>query len=207
MKHVAGLKATRSTPIRKKFNIYRPFNRVDHKNTHQAHCMIGANAYSLHNKKRVAFFLASHLLGGPSMSSRLNMALREKRGLAYHVECNYTPYLDTGVASVYFGTDASTADRCLNLVHKEIKKMREERLSTTELHQLKQQVIAQLAMAEESYMGQMQMMGKSLLDLDHIPAFDTLIKEVNKVSADHLQDTMQEVFAPGRISTLQYLPK
>ena len=45
------------------------------------------------------------MLGGPGMNSRLNVALRERKGLVYNVESNLTSYTDTGVFSIYFGTD------------------------------------------------------------------------------------------------------
>ena len=54
-------------------------------------------------------------------SSRLNVSLRERRGLVYNVDANLTSYTDTGVFCIYFGTDPEDADRCIGLVHKELK--------------------------------------------------------------------------------------
>ena len=47
------------------------------------------------------------------MNSRLNVSLRERRGLVYNVEANLTSYTDTGVFCIYFGTDSEDADRCI----------------------------------------------------------------------------------------------
>ena len=40
------------------------------------------------------------------MSSRLNLEIREKYGIAYTIESNYTALTDTGIFSIYFGTDS-----------------------------------------------------------------------------------------------------
>lgn len=60
-------------------------------------------------------------------------SLRERRGLVYNVEANLTSYTDTGVFCIYFGTDPEDADRCIGLVHKELKKLRDSKLSSSQL--------------------------------------------------------------------------
>ena len=50
------------------------------------------------------------------MNSRLNVALRERRGLVYNVESNLTSYTDTGAFCIYFGTDPEDVDTCLKLI-------------------------------------------------------------------------------------------
>jgi predicted Zn-dependent peptidase len=55
--------------------------------------------------------LLNNLLGGMGMSNRLNLEIREKHGIAYSIESNYTAFTDTGIFSIYFGTDAEKADK------------------------------------------------------------------------------------------------
>ena len=52
-----------------------------HKDTHQAHVLIGSRAYSMHDENRIPLFLLNNMLGGPGMNNRLNVSLREKHGL------------------------------------------------------------------------------------------------------------------------------
>ena len=94
--------------------------------TFQSHCILGTQAYSNYDDRRVALHLVTNLLAGPGMNSRLNVALREKRGLAYNVEANYSTYCDTGLASIYFGTDRSDLDRCISLTMSELKLLRQK---------------------------------------------------------------------------------
>ena len=67
-------------------SVYMPRTEVQHRDTHQAHVMIGGRAYDAKSPKKQMLYLLTNLLGGPGMNSRLNLALREKRGLVYEVE-------------------------------------------------------------------------------------------------------------------------
>lgn len=94
------------------------FDTAISKRTHQSHCIIGARAYPHKDDRRVALALLVNVLGGMSANSRLNIALREKSALAYGVEAGYTSYSDTGVATIYFGTDKESVDQACQLVNK-----------------------------------------------------------------------------------------
>ena len=76
---------------------YQPQTVKIDKHTHQAHVMIGNRAYSIHDKRRMALYLLNNILGGPGMSARLNLALRERRGLVYTVESSMVSYSLTGI--------------------------------------------------------------------------------------------------------------
>lgn len=45
---------------------YVPMTRTLHRSSHQAHCIIGNQAYSLREEKRIPLSLLTNLLGGPS---------------------------------------------------------------------------------------------------------------------------------------------
>ncbi|KAA6322176.1 putative zinc protease, partial [termite gut metagenome] len=83
---------------------YVPEHLTLHKDTHQAHVMIGCRGYHAYDDKRTGLYLLNNIVGGPGMNSRLNITLRERRGLVYNVESNITPYTDTGVFCIYFGS-------------------------------------------------------------------------------------------------------
>ena len=82
---------------------YQPQQLILQKNTRQAHVMIGCRGYEARSRKQSALYLLNNILGGPGMNSRLNVSLRERRGLVYTVESNVSSYTDTGVFSIYFG--------------------------------------------------------------------------------------------------------
>lgn len=67
-------------------SLYIPEKLVINKDTHQAHVMIGSRGYNAYDDKRTALYVLNNILGGPGMNSRLNVELRERRGLVYNVE-------------------------------------------------------------------------------------------------------------------------
>ena len=90
---------------------YIPQTLTINKDTHQAHVMIGSRGYHAYDEKRTGLYLLNNILGGPGMNSRLNLALRERRGLVYNVEANLTSYTDTGVFCIYFGRPSGAGPR------------------------------------------------------------------------------------------------
>jgi predicted Zn-dependent peptidase len=110
-----------------------PCTRRVNKDTHQAHVLIGGRAYGMYDEKRTSFFLLNNILGGPGMNSRLNISLREKRGLVYSIESNAISYTDTGLAGIYFGTDPKNLEKSLHLVHKTLDTLRDTKLTPTQL--------------------------------------------------------------------------
>src|SRR5699024_5456778 len=72
---------------------------------HQVHYMLGVQGYGMHHPKKMELLLLNNILGGAGMSSVLNLAVREKYGIAYTIESHYGVYYDTGIFSIYMGTD------------------------------------------------------------------------------------------------------
>jgi predicted Zn-dependent peptidase len=173
----------------------------------QTHCIIGSRAYPSAHHNKYGLLLLNNILGGMGMSNRLNLEIREKHGIAYTIESNYTSLTDSGIFSIYFGTDAEKADKALKLVHKELKKLREQRLGNVQLKQAKDKFIGQIALAEESRMSLIISMGKSLLDFDHIDSLEDIFDKINAVTADGLLEISNEIFDNDRMITLLFEPK
>jgi len=120
---------------RQPFGEYRSFNISLPRTTFQAHCMIGNVAYDRKDERRYPLYLLNNILGGPAMNSRLNLAVRERHGYAYTVESAFLPYTDSGIFSIYFGTDNDTLKKTLALVFKELEKLRTQSLGAMQLSQ------------------------------------------------------------------------
>ena len=99
------------------------------KHTHQVHAMLGGRAYEIGHEHQLAMFLLNNILGGGSLNSRLNLSLREAKGLVYTVESTYTPLSDTGYWCVYWACDPEDQEKSLGLVEKELDKLRETALT------------------------------------------------------------------------------
>ena len=72
-----NIPAKKSEFVRAPFQHYAPINKVVHKEISQTHCAMGKPALSIFDPNRFKLFLLNNILGGPSMNSRLNLALRE----------------------------------------------------------------------------------------------------------------------------------
>lgn len=183
---------------------YLPERRVIHRDTHQAHVMIGCRSYDAHNEKRTGLYLLNNILGGPGMNSRLNIALREHRGLVYSVESNLTSYTDTGVFSIYFGCDPKDVDTCLTLVEKELKRLCMARLTDSQLAAAKKQIIGQIAVASDNFENLALDMGKTFLHYNRYESQEEVFQRIEALSADCLMEVANEIFDEHRRSVLIY---
>lgn len=174
---------------------YRPFDHEVIKHTHQAHCIIGARAYGINEKRRLPLGLAVNVLGGPCANSRLNMLVREKYGLSYTIEANYTPYGDSGQVAIYFSSDHDNAERCCELIRSEVDRLRTTRLTTRQLSMAKKQFIAQLAISMEGSEGYMLGVGKSFLCHPEVDTMEAVYRKVEALTASDLMEASEEVFS------------
>jgi predicted Zn-dependent peptidase len=167
---------------------------------------MGLPTYSLHDPKRIPFYLLTNILGGPAMNSRLNLSLREKHGFVYGVEAQFLSYTDIGLFSIGFATDPTNFKRSKALVLKEIKKLRNQTLSEGQLHAAKGQLKGQMAMSEENNNAMMLMMAKSLLDLNKIPSLDEVFKKIDLITALELREIAEEALQVDQMSSLTFMP-
>lgn len=200
-------KEKEAQPAFKPFNPadYKPFNSRIPKRTFQTHCVLGNLAYHLEEEKRVPFGLLNNMLGGPAMSSLLNLHLREKRGRAYSVESHFSPFTETGVFLIYLGTDQAQLNDSLSLIDKILKGLRDNELTKTSLRKAKQQYLGQIAISFDSNFNQMISMGKSLQVYGMVDTFEEIEQKVNAITANAVREVAQEIFNPEQMSTLIYL--
>ncbi len=184
-----------------------PFNNSQKKSTYQTHCIIGTEAYGFTHPARMSMHLLNNMLGGPGMNSRLSMSLRERNGYTYNIESNYANFSDTGIFSVYFGTDKENLDKCIKLIFKEFNKLRELKLSEIQLSKAKKQLIGQLAIASESNENIMLSMGKSFLVYDKFDNLEEVCRQIEYISSIDVLETANDILNPEKLSFLIYSDK
>ena len=204
-KSTADLTSNIGTYTRKHPDIYIPQNLTLHRDTHQAHVMIGSRGYDAHNEKRTALYLLNNILGGPGMNSRLNVSLRERSGLVYNVEANLTSYTDTGVFCIYFGTEHDDVDRCMRLVKKELKKLCDKPLSIAQLAAAKKQIIGQIGVARDNAESTALGMAKTFLHYNKMDDPQEVFQRIEALTTKELWEVSNEMFAENQLSTLFYL--
>lgn len=170
--------------------------------THQAHVMIGNRAYSATHPLRIPLYLLNNMLGGPGMNARLNVILRERRGLVYSVESSMVCYGDTGLWAVYFGCDPHDVNRCVRLVKGEFKRLMEKPLPEKTLAAAKRQIKGQLAVACDNNENFAIDFGKSFLHFGDEKDIEKLYQKIDAVTAEQIQQVAKEIFDKDSLATL-----
>lgn len=170
------------------------FEKTVTKHTHQTHCIIGGRTYGIGDERRLPLALLMNILGGPCANSLLNVEVREKHGLSYNIEANYTPYGDTGLVVIYFSSDHGNAAQCIELIEAQLQRLRTTTLTARQLSMAKKQFIAQLAIASESNESYMLGAGRSLLVHGEIDTMEQVYAKMRALTAQQLTEVAQEVF-------------
>lgn len=184
---------------------YHPQTVKVDRHTHQAHVMIGNRAYSIHDKRRMALYLLNNILGGPGMSARLNLALRERRGLVYTVESSMVSYSLTGIWSIYFGCDADDLDECMRLVRAELDHFIDIPLTDDELSIAKQQIKGQIGIACDNRENLALDFGKGFLHYGWKKDISVLYRNIDAITAEEVQAVARELFPEERLTKLIYI--
>ena len=190
-------------------NPYHPSPNTPHpspiyidRGTHQAHVMTGNMAYAASDARRWPLYLLNNIIGGPAMNTRLNIALRERRGLVYTVESSMVGYGDTGMWCTYFGCDPADVDKCLRVVRRELDRFIAKPLSVTQLANAKRQLKGQLGVACDNRENFALSFGKSFLHYGDERHLERLFEHIDGVTAGQIQQVAAEVFAPETMTTL-----
>lgn len=182
---------------------YAPFDKVFHRSRFQSHCVMGNRAYGLDNNDRIILSLLTNLLGGPSANSLLNMAVRERNGLSYAIEASYTPFSDTGIFTIYFGTDKEKVEQCMELIRKELDRITSGRLTNHLLSMAKKQFIGQMTIAMENNESYMLGAARSYLIYNSVDSLETARRKIQAVTHDDIVRVSNEILGQN-FSILTY---
>ena len=178
---------------------------IRRKDTHQTHVIVGAQSFGGNDPRHLHMYFLSNILGGPAMSSRLNMALRERNGLVYTVESSHATYTDAGMWCVYFGCDNADARRCLRLVDKELQRLTDAPMSQRALDAARRQLKGQIGVSYDNFENVAIGMAKRYLHYGKVQTQEELFARLDRLTPEDLQKTAQEVFAPEKRLTLEYV--
>lgn len=175
------------------------------RNTAQAHCVIGGRAPSISEDEKYAFFLLNNILGGPNMTSKLNMSLREKNALVYQVDSQYQTYSDTGLWYVYLGTDHEDLPKAKRLVYKEMNKLIDTEISQSLLNRSKRQIIGQLILSQENRENTILSSAKQFMAFNKVSDIEEVKEKYMAVTAKEVLEMAQKYFVKENLSEIIYL--
>lgn len=189
---------------RRQFSERLVFTEIQERNSHLSHCIIGGLAYHFDSNKKMPMVLLNNILGGPGMNSRLNLNIREKYGFAYTIESQYNAYSDTGNFCIYMGVDPHSLDKTVNLVFKELEKLKNNKLGTIQLSNAKNQLVGQLALSSESGLGELLALTRAAFSENGIEPLSETINKIRELRSEDILEAANEIFDREAISLLIY---
>lgn len=206
-KYFGSFENSASSPVPLPFSAYVPTQKQVNYSNYQSHVVLGGLAFDLHHEKRLTMAFLTNVMGGPALNSKLSLAIREKHGIAYNVEANYSPFIDSGYHSIYFGTDKKWVDKSIDLIHKELKKMKEIPMGRIQFSMAKEQLKGHLALSGESNANLMIGLGKSVLLFDKMETSKELFAKIDAISTSDVMDVANEVYDQTQLSSLVFVPE
>jgi len=173
--------------------------KIKFKKTDQTHFVLGTRAYDFNHKDRFALALLSIILGG-SMSSRLFIEVREKRGLAYYVRTMVESYEDVGYIATQAGVEHKNLELAVKTILAEYKKISQEKVNSKELQKAKDYIKGKTVMGMEAsdevamFFIDQEVMKKK------ITALSDKFKLIDKVTEDDIMRVAKDVFRNEKLN-------
>ncbi|MCX6111859.1 MAG: pitrilysin family protein [Proteobacteria bacterium] len=127
------------------------------KETKQAHIFVAYKTCGLRSKDKYVLSVIDSIFGG--QSGRLFLDLRDKQSLAYTVAPIELYGPDTGYFGVYIASENNKADKAIEEIRKQFKKLRDENTIKEEIERAKNFVIGRNAISMQSFSEQATTMG------------------------------------------------
>ena len=189
---VAGFSKARKDQI-------KPQLKLLHKDTEQTHLAMGFHGLHRDHPLRHALGLL-HVILGANMSSRLFNEIRETRGLAYEIATGVKRFQDAGAFIVRAGIDNRKVNEAVELILRELKKIRDALVSEDEFSRAKEFYLGQIMLVLEDTFDHMLWVGESAITSGEIETLDEIIRTVNKTEKEDIQRVAQEIFTDASLN-------
>jgi predicted Zn-dependent peptidase len=171
------------------------------KEINQVHSIIGRSTVGFKNNKRVPIKILTTLLGDGS-SSRLFQSVREKMGITYQINSFLNSYEDISSFGVYFSTNTNQAEKVSDIVFKEFKKLRKEKVPEKELKKVKEYIKGSTLLSLESTTNRMIRIANSMLYYNKIYPVDYYLNKIEAVTSDKLIDIANELLDEKKMTSV-----
>lgn len=186
------------TPYKKQHQS-KPKVNIFYKKTDQANLVLGVEGFDRYDQRRYAARVLSAILG-EGMSSRLFIQVRVRRGLAYHVSCDFDNYKDTGYFAAYAGLKLEKVEEGLEVIAAELLRTTREKVTDDELKKAKEMIRGRLAIRQESTNFLAEYYGTNFILDREIETFEETLKKIDQVSADDIKDVAEELLQNEKLN-------
>jgi len=175
-----------------------PCVKIQKKKSEQIQIALGFPGFPYGDKRNRAATILSIALGA-TMSSRLFLAVRERRGLAYFVRSSLTNYEDAGAFVIRSGLDKSRLDLAAKVIFDELKKVKRYGITSGELRRAKDYLTGKTDLSLEDSLALAEWYAKQELYLDDVKTPDERLSEIKRVSRAQVRDVAKEIFDFDRV--------
>ncbi|HLG31542.1 MAG TPA: pitrilysin family protein [Ignavibacteriaceae bacterium] len=177
---------------RQNFNPKKADDLIIEKDFQQVHTILGRTTYGLKNERRMMIKVLSAVLGQGS-SSRLFQAVREKLGITYQIHSFLNSYYDTSAFGIYYSTNPKQTTKVLEIVNREMQKLKEKKISERELQRVKEYLKGSTLLSLESTTNRMIRMANAMLYFGRVITIEEFLKKIDYVTVKDIFEVANEV--------------
>lgn len=180
-------------------NQKKPNLKALSKQTEQTHLAMGVHAFGRSDPDRYALSLLNIILGG-NLSSRLFRELREKRGLVYEIGTQTKKFHDTGAFFISAGLDNKKIIKSIELITKELKKIKKEPVGKDEFDRARQFYRGQFLIGLEDTVEHMLFMGEYMSARGSIPTPQEMLNRIDAVTPEDVTRVANRIFKDANLN-------
>ncbi|MCH7541830.1 insulinase family protein [Patescibacteria group bacterium] len=182
-----------------KFAQEGPAVKLSSKKTEQAHFCLGVRGYPRGHKNHYKVVVLNAILGS-SMSSRLFIQLRERRGLAYYVRSMFEEYHDAGTFFAQAGVAPGNIEQAIKVILEEYNKITTDKIGAEELKRAKENIKGRLVLELEDSREMAMIFGIQQLLEGKIRTTSEIFKKIDEVSAEDVKKVASEIFKKEKLN-------
>ncbi len=172
--------------------------RLIEKKTEQTHFVMGYHGFHRAHPARYQLAVLNIILGG-NMSSRLFEEVREQRGLAYEIRSGVGFFEDAGAVTISAGVEPAKVSLTLEVVLKELEKLRKALIPKLELERAKDYLIGQMVLGLEDTLDNALWFGEKILYGGNAPQVKRVSRYIEKVTALELRELANALFQKEKV--------
>jgi len=161
----------------------------------QVNLILGGPGIAAGDPRRYAATMLQLVLGG-NMSSRLFQVIREQLGLAYSIQSYVQFFSDAGLVGISAGVSPQNLSAIMAAIRKELKQLKEEKVSEAELTAAKENLRGSIILSSEDCDHLMGRLAKNELNFGRYIPQEDIIAGMLKVTADEVLEVAQELLRP-----------
>ncbi|MGZ8829008.1 MAG: M16 family metallopeptidase [Thermoanaerobaculia bacterium] len=189
-------------PVRREWTAPSPNQHVilrEKRELEQVHLCLGSRGYPQQGQERYAAALFNTVLGG-GISSRLFQRIREKEGLVYSVLSYHNGYLHGGYEAIYAACAPKNLKRVLALTLEEMRKIKRDGATPTELASAKLHLKGSILLSLESTVSRMSGIGRQEYYFGRQFSADEIIAHIDAVTLENIQQVAETIVDPDSLS-------